>query len=80
MLGFDGKTLIHPGQIAVANEVFHPQPGELDAARDIVTAWEQRAPEQAVIVVNGAMVEHLHVRAAQRLLALHAAVDAADSA
>ena len=79
MLGFDGKTLIHPSQIAVANEVFHPRPGELDAARAIVTAWEQRAPDQAVIVVNDAMVEHLHVRAAQRLLALHAAVDTAGS-
>jgi citrate lyase subunit beta / citryl-CoA lyase len=70
-MGFDGKTLIHPSQIAPANEVFGPSQKELDDARKIVSAYEQaQAAGESVITVDGRMIESLHVRDAQRILAL----------
>jgi citrate lyase subunit beta/citryl-CoA lyase len=69
-LGFDGKTLIHPAQIAVANRVFSPSLAELAEARAIIAAFE--APEnagKAVLLVDGQMVEHLHYEMARRVLA-----------
>lgn len=70
-MGFDGKTLIHPSQIAPANEVFGPSEKELDDARNIVSAYEQaQAAGESVITVDGRMIESLHVRDAQRILAL----------
>ncbi|OBI98764.1 citrate lyase [Mycobacterium alsense] len=70
-LGFDGKTLIHPSQIAPANELFGPSGDELAGARKIVAAYEQaRAAGDSVITVDGRMIESLHVRDAQRILAL----------
>ena len=69
-LGFDGKTLIHPAQIAVANEMFGPSEAELDLARRYVTAFaEAEAQGKGVTVVDGQLVENLHVENAQRLLA-----------
>ena len=73
--GFDGKTLIHPDQIAVANEVFAPSEGEVENARAIVAAFDQ--PENAgkgAISVNGRMVERLHAEMAKRVLALADAI------
>ena len=70
MLGFDGKTLIHPGQIAAANAAFGPSAEELDWARAVVAAFA--APEAAgkgAIRLDGAMVERLHLAEAERLLA-----------
>jgi citrate lyase beta subunit len=68
--GFDGKTLVHPDQIAVANEVFAPSPAALDEARAYVAAFEEAtAKGQGVAVVNGRIVENLHVANARRLLA-----------
>lgn len=70
MLGFDGKTLIHPGQIAVANAAFGPSDEELAWARGVVAAFA--APEAAgkgAIRLDGAMVERLHLAEAERLLA-----------
>lgn len=70
-LGFDGKTLIHPKTIAVANRTFGPSPAELESARRIMVAHaEAEAFGQGVVVVDGRLVEGLHVEAARRLLAL----------
>jgi citrate lyase subunit beta/citryl-CoA lyase len=70
-MGFDGKTLIHPSQVAPANEVFGPSEKELGDARKIVSAYEQaQAAGDSVITVDGRMIENLHVRDAQRILAL----------
>ena len=74
-MGFDGKTLIHPRQIAAANAAFGPSAGELDAARRIVAAWQQaRAAGQGVAVVDGRLVEALHVQDALRLVAIADAI------
>jgi len=70
-MGFDGKTLIHPSQIASANELFGPSPEELTEARKVVSAYEQaRAAGNSVITIDGRMIEGLHVRNAERILAL----------
>ncbi len=69
--GFDGKTLIHPRQVATANQIFAPSDDEITEANIIVSAFEQaRSEGKGVVVVNGKLVENLHVAAAQRLLAL----------
>ncbi len=76
-MGFDGKTLIHPRQIAAANAAYGPSADELDAARRIQAAWDKaRAAGQGVVVVDGRLVEHLHVLEAARLLAVAAAIAA----
>lgn len=75
--GFDGKTLIHPAQIAAANRVFSPAPAEVAWAETIVAAFD--LPEHAArgaIRVEGKMVERLHLEEARRTLALAAAVQA----
>ncbi len=75
--GFDGKTLIHPNQIAPANRVFAPAPDEVEWARRIVAAFE--APEnegKGAIKVDGKMVELLHRDDARRTLALAEAIAA----
>ncbi len=70
-LGMDGKTLIHPSQIAIANEAFGPSPAELDWARKVVAAFAAQGAEQAgVIALEGRMVERLHEEMAQRTLAI----------
>ncbi len=74
-LGFDGKSLIHPKQIAAANTVFAPDEQEVASARKIIEAFEQaRSEGKGVVVVNGRLVENLHVEEARRQLALAAAV------
>lgn len=73
--GFDGKTLIHPRQIAAANAAFAPTPEELDAARKRLDAWKAAQAEgKGVAVVDGALVENLHASEAERVLALAAAI------
>jgi citrate lyase subunit beta/citryl-CoA lyase len=70
-LGFDGKTLIHPSQIAPANEVFGPSRSELDEARKVISAYhEAQAAGKSVATVDGRMIESLHVRDAERIVAL----------
>lgn len=70
-LGFDGKTLIHPKTIAVANEVFSPSKEQLEWAREISEAFAAaREQKQGVVLVRGKLVESLHVEEANRLLAL----------
>lgn len=76
--GFDGKTLIHPRQIAAANAAFAPTPEELDAARRRLDAWKAAQAEgKGVAVVDGALVENLHAHEAERVLALAQAIGAA---
>ena len=74
-MGFDGKTLIHPAQIAVANEVFAPSAEELALARSQIIAYEEaERAGRGVAVVDGKIVEKLHVVAAERILARAAAI------
>ena len=74
-LGMDGKTLIHPSQIGIANEVFAPADAELEEARLYVDAFEEaEAMGEGVAVVNGRIVENLHVENAKRLLGLADAI------
>jgi citrate lyase subunit beta/citryl-CoA lyase len=76
-LGFDGKTLVHPKTIEVANRIFSPSPAEVEAARRIIAAHaEAEAAGQGVVVVDGRLVEALHVAEARRLVALADAVAA----
>ncbi len=68
-LGFDGKTLIHPSQIAGANLAFSPSDAELAHARRIVAAHAAAAAQnQGVTLLDGRLVESLHVKEAERLL------------
>ena len=76
ILGFDGKTLIHPRQIAPANAAFAPGADEVVQARRIIAAHEAAlAAGRGITVVDGRLVENLHVAAAQRTVALAAAID-----
>lgn len=75
-LGFDGKTLIHPRQLAPANKAFAPTEEELAHAERVIAAFTE-AEEQGtgVVTVDGRMVENLHVDQARRALAQAAAID-----
>ncbi len=74
-MGFDGKTLIHPSQLEAANRIFAPGADELEAARRVVAAHaEAVAAGRGVTVVDGRLVEALHVAEAERLLALAEAI------
>ncbi len=69
-LGFDGKTLIHPAQLSVANQVFAPSEDEVALARRQIAAFEEaEAAGQGVAVVDGKIVENLHVVTARTTLA-----------
>jgi len=72
-LGFDGKSLIHPRQIAPANETFGVSEAAAAEAATLVDAWNKSAGD-GITVVDGRLVEQLHVDAAQRTLALMAAI------
>jgi citrate lyase subunit beta/citryl-CoA lyase len=70
-IGFDGKTLIHPKQIAAANAAFAPTPEEVEWSRRIIAAHsEAAAAGKGVVLIDGRLVENLHVEDARRLLAL----------
>lgn len=69
-MGFDGKTLIHPAQVDVANAAFAPSEAELDLARRQIAAFEAaEAAGQGVAVVEGKIVENLHVVTAREIIA-----------
>jgi citrate lyase subunit beta/citryl-CoA lyase len=72
-MGFDGKTLIHPGQVAGANEAFAPSAEAVEDARGILQAWED-GHGSGVVTFNGRMIENLHVESARRTLSIHEAV------
>lgn len=70
-LGFDGKTLIHPKTIDMANSVFGPSDEEIAWSRKIIDAHAAAAAEgKGVVVVDGKLVENLHVQNAERIVAL----------
>ncbi|MFT4519992.1 MAG: citrate lyase subunit beta/citryl-CoA lyase [Halioglobus sp.] len=74
-LGFDGKSLIHPKQIAQANETFSPSEKEVATAKAIIAGFEAaKAEGKGVVVVNGRLVENLHVEEAQKQLLLAEAI------
>jgi citrate lyase subunit beta/citryl-CoA lyase len=74
-MGFDGKTLIHPKQIDIANRAFAPSEKELAMARKVVEAWQEaRAAGKGICVVDNRLIEKLHVEEFERLLALDAAI------
>lgn len=76
-LGMDGKTLIHPAQLAIANEVFAPSAEEVDLARRQIAAFEEaEAKGLGVAVVDGKIVENLHIVTAKATLAKAEAVEA----
>jgi (3S)-malyl-CoA thioesterase len=76
-MGFDGKTLIHPAQLAIANEVFAPSDEEVTLARRMIEAYrEARAKGQGVAVLDGRIVENMHVETAATLLAKAEAIAA----
>ena len=79
-MGFDGKTLIHPDQLAIANEVFGPSPDEIETARKHLAAFaEAEAAGQGVAVVDGRIVENLHAATARLLLAQAEAIRALEA-
>ena len=70
LYGFDGKSLIHPSQIATANAAFSPSEAEIADAQAIIAAFDAPdAERRGAIRVNGAMVERLHLEQAKALLA-----------
>lgn len=79
--GFDGKTLIHPDQIGVTNEVFAPSEDDVALAQEQVEAFQAaEARGEGVAVVRGRIVENLHVATARRLLARAQAIAELSSA
>ena len=71
--GFDGKTLIHPGQVDVCNTTFAPSEQAVAEARGVLEAWKAGAGS-GVVTHNGRMIENLHVEVAKRVIATHEAV------
>jgi citrate lyase subunit beta/citryl-CoA lyase len=69
-MGFDGKTLIHPSQVEPANEAFSPSAADIERAQGLIAAFEEaKAAGAGVATYNNKLVEELHVRDAQRILA-----------
>ncbi|MBL4627069.1 MAG: CoA ester lyase [Roseicyclus sp.] len=78
--GFDGKTLIHPAQIAVTNAAFAPSEAEIDLARRQITAFnDAQSRGEGVAVVDGKIVENLHVETARTTLAIADAIAASEA-
>ena len=74
-MGFDGKTLIHPNQIEIANETFGPSPEEIKEAQVRIAAYEAAIQSGAgIAVLNGKLIEELHIQDAKRILALANAI------
>lgn len=79
-MGFDGKTLIHPAQVAIANEIFAPSQEDIDLARRQIEAFEAaEADGKGVAVVDGKIVENLHIVTARQTLAKAEAIAALES-
>lgn len=80
-MGFDGKTLIHPGQVEITNDVWAPDAAEIELAERIIAAFaEAEADGRGVVTVDGRMIENLHVDNARRTLAIAEAIAAAAEA
>ena len=80
-LGFDGKTLIHPKTIEPANRIFAPTEAEIDWSRRIIAAHAEAAKQgRGIVVVDGKLIENLHVLNARRVVELADAIEAKDRA
>jgi citrate lyase subunit beta/citryl-CoA lyase len=80
-LGFDGKTLIHPKTITAANAAFAPSETEVEWARRIIAAHaEAEVAGKGVVLVDGKLIENLHVAAAHRTMALTQRIEALEAA
>ena len=76
-MGFDGKTLIHPGQVEPCNDVFAPSADEVEQARAVIAAFEAAQAEgRGVATLGGRLIENLHVDTAQKVLATAEAIAA----
>lgn len=76
-LGFDGKTLIHPKQLDPSNEVFAPSEDEVDHARIVIEAFDAAQKEgKGVVLVDGKLIENLHVEIAKAKVAMADAIAA----
>jgi citrate lyase subunit beta / citryl-CoA lyase len=76
-MGFDGKTLIHPTQVEIANDVWAPSEADVEHARKVIAAFDEAVAEgRGVITVDGRMIENLHVDNARRTLAVADAIAA----
>ena len=74
-MGFDGKTLIHPDQVSVANDVWSPSEAEVEHARKVIAAFDEAlAAGKGVVQLDGRMIENLHVANAQRAIAIADAI------
>lgn len=74
-MGFDGKTLIHPKQLEAANRVFAPSEADIEFSQRIIVAHAEAVAEgKGVVVVDGKLIENLHVQDAQRIVALAEAI------
>ncbi len=74
-IGMDGKSLVHPAQIAYCNDAYTPKASEVANARAIIKALkEANESGKGTVVVNDKLVEHHHINAAQRLIHLHEAI------
>ncbi len=75
VLGFDGKSLIHPAQLEVCNAVFSPSPEAIDLARRQIAAFEEaEASGKGIAVLDGRIVENLHIVTARKVLAKAAVI------
>jgi citrate lyase subunit beta / citryl-CoA lyase len=74
-MGFDGKTLVHPGQVDVANDVWSPDDDQVAHARRVIEAFDAAVADgRGVVTVDGRMIENLHVDNARRTLAIADAI------
>jgi citrate lyase subunit beta/citryl-CoA lyase len=79
-LGFDGKTLIHPKTLPATNSAFGPSADEVAHSRRIIDAFQAAVAEgKGVVLVDGKLVENLHVENARRLVALAEAIEALEA-
>jgi len=80
-MGLDGKTLVHPDQLIYCNEAYTPKPAEIAQAKEVIVAFEQATREgRGNVVVNGRLIEQMHVVAARRIVALAEAIHAMEAA
>jgi citrate lyase subunit beta / citryl-CoA lyase len=76
LLGMDGKSLIHPGQIEPCNDIFSPSTQEIEMAEQIIAAFDlPENSDKGAITLNGAMVERLHADMARRKVAIWRAIE-----
>jgi citrate lyase subunit beta / citryl-CoA lyase len=74
-MGFDGKTLIHPDQVAIANDTWAPSAQDVEHARKVIAAFNEALAEgKGVVQLDGKMIENLHVANAERAIAIADAI------